>query len=79
VGGQPKTPIVTSIVYDSLSSSPLFEIDTTGGFLTSRSIRKVFYQLLIPTLTPFDLLEGESGFELVTQLVDTGKRASSRL
>jgi hypothetical protein len=33
---------------------------------------KCFFQLLIPGLTPVSLLESESGFEIVMQLVDTG-------
>jgi hypothetical protein len=38
-----------------------------------------FFQLLIPGLTPFSLLESESGIEIVTQLADTGKLPSSHL
>jgi hypothetical protein len=33
-----------------------------------------FFQLLIALLTTVPLLESESGFEIVTQLTDTGKR-----
>ncbi len=40
---------------------------------------KCFFQLLIPELTPVSLLESKSGFEIVTQLADTGKRSSSHL
>jgi hypothetical protein len=36
-------------------------------------------QLIIPGLTPVSLLENESGFEIGTQLPDTGKLQSSRL
>jgi hypothetical protein len=35
-----------------------------------------FFQLLIPGFTPVSLLESNSGFEIVTQLADTGKRPS---
>jgi hypothetical protein len=38
---------------------------------------KCFFQLLIPGLTPVSLLERESGFEIITQLHDTGEQASS--
>jgi hypothetical protein len=34
---------------------------------------KCFFLLLIPGLTPVSLLESDSGFEIVTQLADTGK------
>jgi hypothetical protein len=57
----------------SLSSSRLLEIETTNGFL------KLHFQLLFPGLTLVSLLESESGFEIVTQLADTGKRPSSNL
>jgi hypothetical protein len=38
---------------------------------------KCFFQLLNPGFTRVTLLESESGFEIVTQLVDTGKQSSS--
>jgi hypothetical protein len=31
----------------------------------------VLFQLIIPGLTPVSLLEGESGFEIVTELEET--------
>ncbi len=37
-----------------------------------------FFQLLFPGLSPVSLLENESGLEIVTQLVDTGKQPCSR-
>jgi hypothetical protein len=42
-------------------------------------LRGFFFQLLIQELTPVSLLERESGFEIVTQLADTGKRPTSHL
>jgi hypothetical protein len=54
-------------------------MDTTNGFLASSSFRQVYFQLLIPGLTPVSLLESESGCEIVTQLAKTGKGPSSRL
>jgi hypothetical protein len=40
---------------------------------------KCFLQLLIPGLSLVSLLESESGFEIVTQLADAGKRPSLQL
>ncbi len=40
---------------------------------------KYFLKLVIPGITPVSLLESGSGFEIVTQLVDIGKRPSSHL
>jgi hypothetical protein len=39
----------------------------------------LFSASYIPGLTPVSLLESKSGFEIVTQLVDTRKRLSSQL
>jgi hypothetical protein len=38
-----------------------------------------FLQVLVQGLTSVSLLESKSGFEIATQLVDTGKRPSSQL
>jgi hypothetical protein len=38
---------------------------------------KFFFQVLIARLTQVSLLESKPGFEIVTQLADTGKRPSS--
>jgi hypothetical protein len=38
-----------------------------------------FFQLLIPGLTPVSLLGSKSGFEIVKQLADIGKRPSSHI
>ncbi len=38
-----------------------------------------FFQLFIPGLIPVSLLGSKSGFEIVTQLADTGKRPSFAL
>jgi hypothetical protein len=39
----------------------------------------VLFQLLIPGSTPVSLLESKSGFEIVTQLAETGIQPSSHL
>ncbi len=54
-------------------------MDTTNGFLTLSSFEQSFCQLRIPLLARVSLLTSKLGFEIVTQLGDTGKRPSSHL
>ncbi len=49
-----------------------YEIYTTNGFLTSSSV----FSALIPGSTPASLLKSKPGFDIVTQLADTGKGPS---
>jgi hypothetical protein len=58
------------------------EIDTANGFLASSLFKysdECLFQPLIPRLTPVSLMKTEWGFDIVTQLADTGKRPSYHL
>jgi hypothetical protein len=57
------------------------EIDTTNGLLTPSSVRKVLFSASYPRIDPcFTAGKWTVGYiEIVTQLVDTGKRPSPHL